>query len=114
MTTSASEEVAASLKEASADGRGFPMAAGGDSSSHAEFAIVPSSHDADALLLSENPINDDATKLVACEGKQKFQSYMIVNKVLKRMNKSRGAVQNAYRCKHCGFIHIGGRKKRIR
>lgn len=116
MTTSVSDADAASLKEASADGRGFPIAAGGHSSSQAKFELdsSSSSHETNVLLLSENPTTDSTTKVFACEGKQRFQSHVIVNKVLKRMAKSRGTALTAYKCKHCGFIHIGNRTKRVR
>jgi hypothetical protein len=50
--------------------------------------------------------NDEARKLCGCEGKARFDSAPLAQKVAKRRTE-RGKVGHAYRCEFCGGWHIG-------
>lgn len=55
-----------------------------------------------------------------CSGKEPFASAALANRVAKRRNtskkmRSKGPSRRleAYRCRHCGFFHLGGQAKKV-
>ena len=50
----------------------------------------------------------DWRRTVQCEGKSGFESYVLADRIAKRM---REAGLGVYRCRWCGNYHVGGERK---